>query len=137
LDYAVNRHYDSRQGRFTQPDPLGLAAASLGDPQSLNMYSYVDNDPMNRVDPDGQFFGALFQLIIGLFHNLKPNIINGSFAYKNHAPVSVSFTPNFQNISVAYGGIGVPLRIGGQWLPELLDPQDPGSVGYLRTLRNA
>src|SRR5207253_11376951 len=101
LDYAVNRHYDSRQGRFTQPDPLGLSAASLADPQSLNMYSYVGNDPMNRVDPDGQFFGALFQLIVGLFHNLKPNIINGSFAYKDHAPVSVSFTPNFQNISVA------------------------------------
>lgn len=123
LDYAVNRHYDSRQGRFTQPDPLGMGAASLADPQSLNMYSYVGNDPMNRVDPDGQFWGALFQLIAGLFHNLKPNIINGSFAYNNHPPVSVSFTTNFQNIGVAYGVFGIPLRVGDQWLPKLL--QDP------------
>jgi len=27
-----------------QPDPLGLGAASLAVPQSLNMYSYVDDD---------------------------------------------------------------------------------------------
>ena len=126
LDYAVNRNYDSRQGRFTQPDPLGMGAASLTDPQSLNMYSYVGNDPVNRVDPDGQFWGALFQLIAGLFHNLKPNVINGSFAYHNHPPVSVSFTSNFQTIGVGYGGIGIPLRIEGQWLPELLNPKsDP------------
>src|SRR5262249_21997535 len=29
LDYAVNRHYDPRQGRFNQVDPLGLGASSL------------------------------------------------------------------------------------------------------------
>jgi RHS repeat-associated protein len=124
LDYAVNRHYDSKQGRFTQPDPLGLGAASVADPQSLNMYSYVGNDPMNRVDPDGQFWGALFQLIIGLFHNLKPNIINGSFAYHNSAPISVSFTTNFQTVGVGYGAFGVPIRIEGHWLPELLSPKE-------------
>jgi RHS repeat-associated protein len=120
LDYAVNRHYDSRQGRFTQPDPIGLNAASLADPQSLNMYSYVGNDPINRVDPDGQFWGALFRFIGGLFRNLKPNIINGSFAYGNRPPVSVSFTTNFQNVGVGYGGVGVQLRGGGQWLPDLV-----------------
>jgi len=47
LDYA-NRHYDSQQGRFTQVDPIGTNASSLSDPQSLNMYSYVGNDPVNR-----------------------------------------------------------------------------------------
>jgi RHS repeat-associated protein len=102
LDYAVNRHYDPKQGRFTQPDPLGMGAASLADPQSLNMYSYVGNDPMNRVDPDGQFWGALAQFVVGLFHSFKPNIINGSFAYHNLPPISVSFTTNFQNIGVGY-----------------------------------
>ena len=39
LDYPVNRQYDSRQGRSTQVDPLGMAGASLADPQTLNMYS--------------------------------------------------------------------------------------------------
>lgn len=124
LDYAVNRRYDSRQGRFTQVDPIGMRAASLADPQSLNMYSYVGNDPVNRVDPDGQFWGTLFRFIGGLFRSFKPNIINGSFAYGNRPPISVSFTTNFQNVGVGYGGIGVQLRSGGLWLPKLLTPQN-------------
>ena len=61
LDYAINRHYDSAQGRFTQVDPLGMSAASLDDPQSLNMYAYCGNDPVNRLDADGLFFGSLFR----------------------------------------------------------------------------
>ncbi|HEV8431029.1 MAG TPA: RHS repeat-associated core domain-containing protein, partial [Pyrinomonadaceae bacterium] len=63
LDYAVNRHYDWQQGRFTQVDPIGMRAASLSDPQSLNMYSYVGNDPVNRVDPSGLFWGKLWRAI--------------------------------------------------------------------------
>lgn len=59
LDYAVNRHYDSMQGRFTQIDPLGIEAASLTNPQTLNMYAYCGNDPINNTDPDG-LFGFFF-----------------------------------------------------------------------------
>jgi RHS repeat-associated protein len=53
LDYAVNRHYASQRGRFNQVDPLGMGASSLANPQSLNLYSYVHNDPINFVDPSG------------------------------------------------------------------------------------
>lgn len=55
LDYAVNRNYDSRQGRFTQVDPIGMNAVNLLNPQSLNMYAYVGNDPVNSVDPLGTY----------------------------------------------------------------------------------
>jgi RHS repeat-associated protein len=55
LHYAVNRYYDPRQGRFNQADPLGMGAASLADPQSLNLYSYVQNDPINFRDPTGLY----------------------------------------------------------------------------------
>jgi RHS repeat-associated protein len=53
LHYAVNRFYSPQQGRFAQADPIRLGAASLEDPQSLNLYSYVQNDPVNLVDPRG------------------------------------------------------------------------------------
>ncbi len=53
LDYAINRFYDPRHGRFTQVDPLGMGAVRLRDPQSLNLYSYVMNDPVNLTDPLG------------------------------------------------------------------------------------
>jgi RHS repeat-associated protein len=61
LDYAVNRHYDPGQGRFTQPDQLGLRAGNLTDPQTLNLYSYCGNDPVNREDVNGLLFGKLFK----------------------------------------------------------------------------
>jgi len=53
LDYAVNRRYDARQGRFTQVDPAGMNATSLLNPQTLNLYAYCMNDPVNRTDPNG------------------------------------------------------------------------------------
>jgi len=48
LDYAVNRHYDSQQGRFTQVDPAGMKATSLVNPQTLNLYAYCASDPVNQ-----------------------------------------------------------------------------------------
>ncbi|MDQ3806520.1 MAG: DUF4214 domain-containing protein, partial [Acidobacteriota bacterium] len=71
LDYAVNRYYDSTQGRFTQADPIGMGAADLDNPQTLNMYAYCGNDPVNNVDPDGQFFKKLFRFFKKLLNILK------------------------------------------------------------------
>ena len=53
LDYASSRFYDSSQGRFTQVDSIGMDAASLSNPQSLNLYAYCGNDPINCLDPSG------------------------------------------------------------------------------------
>ena len=50
LDYAMFRYDNSRLGRFMTPDPL---AGSPTNPQSLNRYAYVLNDPTNLVDPLG------------------------------------------------------------------------------------
>jgi RHS repeat-associated protein len=63
LDYAVNRRYDPMQGRFTQVDPIEMEAVDLSDPQTLNLYSYCANDPVNYTDPDGLFIGRLFKWI--------------------------------------------------------------------------
>jgi RHS repeat-associated protein len=53
LDYANARSYQWTQGRFTQVDPIGMAAVDLSDPQTLNLYAYCANDPINAVDPSG------------------------------------------------------------------------------------
>jgi RHS repeat-associated protein len=41
------RDYDSETGRWTAKDPIGFAG---GDP---NLWAYVDNDPVNLIDPPG------------------------------------------------------------------------------------
>jgi RHS repeat-associated protein len=53
LDYAEARMYAGSRGRFTTPDPQWLSAASARRPQTLNRYSYVNNDPVNFVDRTG------------------------------------------------------------------------------------
>jgi RHS repeat-associated protein len=48
MDYKA-RMYDPYLNRFTQPDSI----IPNGNPQSLNRYSYVNNSPVNFVDPTG------------------------------------------------------------------------------------
>jgi RHS repeat-associated protein len=52
LDYALARYYNSRLGRFMSGDPL---AGDTSDPQTLNRYAYVSNNPVNLIDPSGMF----------------------------------------------------------------------------------
>ncbi|MDP9262810.1 MAG: RHS repeat-associated core domain-containing protein, partial [Acidobacteriota bacterium] len=47
------REYSPIQGRWVSPDPAGLAAASVGNPQSWNRYGYVVNNPLSLADPLG------------------------------------------------------------------------------------
>jgi RHS repeat-associated protein len=47
-----NRHYNPT-GRWLSPDPGGLKAVKLDDPQTWNMYAYVRNNPTTATDPTG------------------------------------------------------------------------------------
>ncbi len=51
------RYYGSSLGRFMTPDwaakPVTVPYAHFGNPQSLNLYSYVQNNPTTVGDPDG------------------------------------------------------------------------------------
>jgi hypothetical protein len=46
-------------GRFMTPDwaakPITVPYAKFGDPQTLNLYTYVENGPLNRIDRDGHY----------------------------------------------------------------------------------
>jgi RHS repeat-associated protein len=57
LDYFGARYYGSAIGRFTSPDwsstPEPIPYASLSNPQTLNQYAYVANNPLSRTDLNG------------------------------------------------------------------------------------
>ena len=46
LHYNWNRFYDPETGRYISADPIGLAGG-------MNLYAYVQGDPVNLVDPMG------------------------------------------------------------------------------------
>jgi len=50
------RKYDPSAGRWLSPDPAGWGVVNQDDPQSLNRYAYVENQPMSLVDPTGQWW---------------------------------------------------------------------------------
>ncbi len=52
-DYAMARSYVNRFGRFLMTDPL---SGDTANPQSLNRYAYVIDDPTNLSDPSGECY---------------------------------------------------------------------------------
>lgn len=105
LYYFGQRNYNSSSGRFIQPDPLQNYLVLpllkektdknleevLSDPQNLNGYSYSSNNPVNFIDPTGEFnwetgaveagdslsgvFGARWQEVAQYNHLKNPNLI--------------------------------------------------------------
>jgi RHS repeat-associated protein len=62
---TLNRHY-TPMGRWLSPDPGGVNAVHLDDPQTWNMYAYVRNNPTTLVDPLG-----LQQVVVECSTNMK------------------------------------------------------------------
>jgi RHS repeat-associated protein len=56
-DYFGARYYNSAVARFMSPDWSAkvepVPYAKLDNPQSLNLYAYLNNNPLRTIDPDG------------------------------------------------------------------------------------
>lgn len=47
------RNAQEDEGRFTSTDPAAIKLKHMIDPQDLNRYSYVANNPLAYIDPNG------------------------------------------------------------------------------------
>jgi len=67
------RFYDPANGRFTRRDGW---EGDIFDPESLHKYVYVENDPVDMIDPSGRF--GVFSISISLsIHSILIGIYGG------------------------------------------------------------
>jgi len=105
LIYNGQRYVDPTSGRFTQPDPLGLAGG-------INPYVDVSNSPLNRVDPDG-----LRDIFVGGFGDSRSAIVKSYYDnYHQNNPDSAYYSwTNLKDIlqDIANAKPGDPINLIG------------------------
>lgn len=106
LDYMQARYYQGLQGRFTSADPL-LASGKPLNPQSWNRYSYVLNNPVRLLDPNGLdgVEATDSQDQKQVVDPLKDKVINKRLAeiHKNAKPLAAGETPKPTTVEVIQG----------------------------------
>jgi RHS repeat-associated protein len=82
LYYLKARYYGPKIYRFISRDPIEKAPelVDLQNPLSLNPYLYCEDDPVNKVDPDGTWTKCLY---IGFGSYIKIKYL-GKVKYRGH-----------------------------------------------------
>jgi RHS repeat-associated protein len=106
LDYALARYYDSSVSRFCTVDPLG---GQTDDPQSLNRYAYVRDDPVNLTDPTGQGFWTWFADALSFVGDL---FTGGAFL-----PETIQLTTGL-SMAADIGAFADVVHVGMQTMPQ-------------------
>jgi RHS repeat-associated protein len=80
-DYFDARYYSSAVGRFMSPDWSAktepVPYSRLGNPQTLNLFAYVQNNPLTQFDPDGHCLPTLTSALSDLKNYAKSAVNRG------------------------------------------------------------
>ncbi len=107
LMYYGARYYNPKLGRFITPDTI---VQSPGNPQTLNRYTYCNNNPVNLIDGDGHFwflaaFVAMAIKAAWAFAVLHPIITAAAISATINVATNASGIHNFGDFAM-YAGIG-------------------------------
>ena len=113
-DFFEARYYGSAIGRFMSPDWAAKEApvpyATFDDPQSLNLYSYVKNNPLSHVDADGHCcdWSAAAQFVNGALNAFVSDNALGAGR--------VEQTTNAGRVGAAFGDTGAAIQGATEFL---------------------
>jgi RHS repeat-associated protein len=132
LYFYQARYYNPALGQFISPDPI---VPEPGNPQRLNRFSYVENNPVNRIDPSGHFslkkffksfVRALAAIVVGIVVGVAtaglgaPAVMAGMLGGASAGGVNTAVNGRNLGLNVlmgaALGGIGAavgPPLVGG------------------------
>ena len=104
LDYFGARYYSNGLGRFISADwsatPIPVPYADFGDPESLNLYTYVRNIPTVNADPSGHEIpnvDADISRTVDSVSFLGQEIFGGVKALVNAVPATYNAAASFLN----------------------------------------
>ncbi len=108
-DYFGARYYISRHGRWLTPDwsarQEAVPYADLANPQTLNLYAYIGNNPVTHTDPDG--------------HAQPTGIPGVGYWWKGESLVSVGAS----SLDVTFASVGPQLMTESQEESQQQQPQ--------------
>lgn len=126
LNYYDARYYDAKMRRFTQPDAL---IADVYNPQDLNRYSYVNNNPLTHNDPTGhciEDFCIAEISLAGMWLGTHPEVVtNAGFAaygYYNAANAFLHGDKEAGYANLAFGSMALAGMVGAIKEPALEEP---------------
>ncbi len=114
--YLQTRYYDAKICRLISPDTSSVLTASPTALTDKNLFAYCDNNPVMRVDKDGEFWLELGIMAVGGLVGAITNAITSVVSQKlidgsvNEKSVAVAAVSGFVSGAVAAS----PLGIGGQ-----------------------
>ena len=110
------RFYSPNSGRFDRLDPF---AGSMHDPRTLHKYLYVHADPVQGIDPSGEFFG----LVSGFTSMLNASVRKSSVDVSTGS--AASETATFLGFYVNLRTLAYLATAGGLAVSELVRPLQP------------
>ncbi len=108
LDYFNARYYASIQGRFTSADSFG---GRISNPQSLNLYAYVLNNPLKWNDPTGHQKETEDERRKKEAQKYGYDYVNGVLVQKSGGGIV------FETVTVRANSNGPLARSGWDWVP--------------------
>ena len=124
LDYFEARYLTSDLGRFMTPDwadfPEAVPYADFGNPQSLNLYEYVLNNPTGKPDEDGHC-GDICGWFINTVSTFLADHPKIGAAFGKVADSS-SVTPK---VGLGVGGKMGAVEAGASWTGSVKIPANP------------
>ena len=104
--YLRARWYSPATGRFNRMDPF---AGNSQDPQSLHKYLYVHNNPVNNIDPSGQFSITNISVTIGIMAAILPMANMAAVSFLPDIQGTKNNPPSAFVVSISVGAI---FRVG-------------------------
>ena len=130
LYYLQSRYYNPTWGRFINADDTALLLSSPGKAHwDKNVFAYCDNNPLNRVDEDGECWDIIIGGIVG-------GIVSGASSIVNDAIMGRETTVGSVLESVIVGVIagGVSAAISVKYDMDILTSMSAGLATLIGSL---